>query len=303
MRIHIPELKSFNGSYSDSYKAMYSHLSYEVLRLDKKFSSRAINDIIGYQIGILIKVMRSFYSFITVVENCKDYVVAASIIRIIADNIATFLLIYHEKSEEEKYLRHYLFLLYGFDKRMEELENHKLEKDNHILDKDFDALKLQVEKAKADTRQGIQHCNQAIKNLPIYSKNRQSIDAIIAECNWKYSDFYKPKSRKSWESMYQLIDTRKSMPEMFSFLSHFVHGLSISNLIIEGDESDFEPLIGFGIFLMSKIHEIANNDYTVSEDFLREGFFSSTYGEDFLSYFSPEMIQELIRILNKGRGE
>lgn len=299
MRINVPEFNIFNGSYFDSYKGLYSLVRYEVLRLNDKFNSMAINDIVGYQIGILMKVMRSFYSFITVVESCRDYIVAASIIRMIADNIASFLLIYHEKNEEEKFLRHYLFILDGFDKRLKELENHKLENNSFITDKEFDALKIQVEEAKANTRQGIQYCNHTIMNLPIYSKNKRVIDSIIVECNWKYSDLNQPKKKKSWNVMYQLIDSRKSTTDMISFLSQFVHGLSISNLTISGDDDDFEPLISYGILLMGKIHEIANNDYNVGRDYLMDGFLTSKYGMDYLSYYSLDRIQEFINILNK----
>jgi hypothetical protein len=299
MRIHIPELNAFNGSYYDSYKAFYSIVSYEVLRLNEKFNSRAINDIVGYQVGILMKVMRSFYSLITVIEDCKDYISAASIIRMIADNIASFHLIYHEKNEDEMLLRHYLFILDGFDKRLKEMENHKLEHNGSINDEDFDALKKQVEEAIVNTKQGIQYCNSAIQNLNIYSQHKEFIDILIEKGNWKYSDLEKPKKQKTWNEMYDFIDERKSTSDTFSFLSNFVHGLSISNLTINGDDDDFEPLIGHGIFLMGKINEIANNDFNVDRDFLTDGFLTSDWGRSYFSYYSKERLQEIIKILNK----
>lgn len=299
MRIHIPELNAFNGSYLDSYKAFYSIVSYEVLRLNEKFNSRAINDIIGYQVGILMKVMRSFYSLITVIEDCKDYISAASIIRMIVDNIASFHLIYHEKSEDKMLLRHYLFILDGLDKRLKGMENHKLEHNGLINDEDFDALKKQVGEAIANTQQGIQYCNSAIQNLNIYINHKEFIDILIERCNWKYSDLEKPKKQYTWNEMYDLIDERKSTSDTFSFFSNFVHGLSISNLTINGDDDDdFEPLIGYGIFLMSKINEIANNDFNVGRDFLTDGFLNSDWGKSYLSYYSKDRLQEIISILN-----
>lgn len=299
MRIHIPELNAFNGSYFDSYKASYSIVSYEVLRLNEEFNSRAINDIVGYQVGILMKVMRSFYSLITVIEDCKDYISAASIIRMIADNIASFHLIYHEKNQDEMLLRHYLFILDGFDKRLKEMENHKLEHSGSINNEDFDALKKQVEEAIANTKQGIQYCNSAIQNLNIYPKHKDFIDILIEKCNWKYSDLEKPKKQKTWNEMYNFIDERMSTSDTFSFLSNFVHGLSISNLTINGDDDDFEPLIGYGIFLMGKINEIANNDFNVDRDYLTDGFLTSDWGRSYFSYYSKERLQEIINILNK----
>ena len=80
--------------------------------------------------------------------------------------------------------------------------------------------------------------------------------------------------------MYNFIDERKSTSDTFSFLSNFVHGLIISNLIINGDDDDFELLIGHGIFLVGKINEIANNDFNVDRDYLTDGFLTSDWGEE-----------------------
>lgn len=303
MRIHIPELNAFNDSYFDSYKAMYCMISYEVLKLNEKFQSRAINDIPGYQIGILMKIMRCFHSFMTVVENSKDYNTAASIIRIIADTIASFLLIYHDNSKDERLLRHYLFILDGCVNRLKELENRELKNNGSITNEEFNALKTQVQNAIMDTKKIKHYCVHTIFNLPIYTKNKDTIDIFVKDCNWKYSDIKQPKKKIDWNTMYQFIDTKKSMTDMISFLSHYVHGLSISNLIIDCNDDDFEPLISYGILLMGKIHEIANNDYGVDRSNLMDGFLDSEYGKDFLSYYSPHKLQELICILNEGKKD
>lgn len=54
---------------------------------------------------------------------------------------------------------------------------------------------------------------------------------------------------------------------------------------------------------MGKIHEIANNDYGVDRSNLMDGFLDSEYGKDFLSYYSPHKLQELIGILNEGKKD
>ena len=97
-----------------------------------------------------------------------------------------------------------------------------------------------------------------------------------------------------------MIDTKKSMTDMLSFFSQYVHGLSISNLTIDTSDETFEPLIGFAIALLGKVNTIINNDFGVDKLLLLKGFMQSDYGTEYLSYYSPSKLNEFINILNQS---
>lgn len=67
--ITIPELKMFNGSYYDAYKGLYSLVAHEVTQLRSIFPEGAVDDINGYKVRILTKIMFASCSFMTVIEK------------------------------------------------------------------------------------------------------------------------------------------------------------------------------------------------------------------------------------------
>lgn len=301
MRLNIPEFDAFNGSYIDSLKAVYSLTSYQTQRLNEKFSTRAINSLKDYEVGILMKIMRSFYSFIIVVEQAKDYTIAASIIRIIADNLASFLLIYHQEKQEERELRHYLFILDGLSNKLCELESYELTKTEHISDSEFKQLAFQIQNSKKNTKQGIEFCKNKIYELPLYLQYKDAIESISKkDYNWRYIDLEHPKKSWTWAKMYELIDTKKSVTKIFPYFSQYIHGLSISNLEIDNTNEDYEALIAFGIDLIGKISDIINSDFGVDGSYLLDGFLLSDQGRDYLSFYSSDRIADIMKIIKNN---
>ena len=69
----VSELDMFNGSYFDAYKGLYSLVAHEVTELRSMFSEGAVNNINGYKVGILTKLMFASSSFMTVIETNHDY--------------------------------------------------------------------------------------------------------------------------------------------------------------------------------------------------------------------------------------
>ena len=301
MRLTIPEFDTFNGSYMDSLKATLCLISYQALRLNEKYPNSAIDDLTGYRVAILLKILRCFHSFIKVVDEVKDYITGASILRIIADNLASFILIYHDGNEEQMKLRHFLFILDGLNSRLKGFNRHEIIKTEYITDTEFQALKKQIEDSIDNTKEGMNFCLERIHSMPLYRQHKKSIDTLIAQgYNWKFKNIDSPKNNLSWQKMYEMIDTKKSMTDMLSFFSQYVHGLSISNLTIDTSDETFEPLIGFAIALLGKVNTIINNDFGVYKLLLLKGFMQSDYGTEYLSYYSTSKLNEFINILNQS---
>ena len=79
------------------------------------------------------------------------------------------------------------------------------------------------------------------------------IDKLIEGHNWRFQSLRSsPKSRFSWEKMYDLMGF-KCPSSFFSSLSDYVHGLSTSNLNLEMEDELFDPVYSFGISLLGKL--------------------------------------------------
>lgn len=294
--IVIPEFKIYNNSYFDTYKAIYSLCAHEVTRLRRKFPEGAINDINGYKAGILTKVMYSFHSFMLIIENNHDYSTAATILRSIADNLATYILIYHSNTKEDRELRHYLYLIDGANCRLNALLSIKPREDAPVREEEKQEVRQNVNLAVKDSTQTIEFCKNYIKEIKCYKTRIKEIDYLInKQDGWRYKTLDKYKETYSWKALYPLINGLESSKSFISYLSQFVHGLSSSNLFYDTESKEtFEPLIGIGITFLGKVQEFVLSDFDVDKDYLVQGFLKTNYAIDYISCMSPERQQELL---------
>lgn len=284
--ISIKELEPFNGSYSDAFLAIYNLLAYEVNRLKRCFPKCILNDLKSYQCTILHKCVLSFYSLYVVILNCRDYYSSGTLIRMIADNLSSYNLIYHENDDTKKQLRHYLFVLDGLIVRQNFLEDHTLPYDGSIPCDEYDALVDQINFAKENTKDAIIFCKEAIYNLDLYKTSKDSIDMLIRKHNWRFMDISIPNGHYKWEDLYSQLCNKPAFTDMEKLLSQFVHGLSLSNLDTEDTDSDFEPILSLGIFLMRETRKFIENDFGLSRKELTEGIEGSEFFRTFCSGLS-----------------
>lgn len=292
----IPGLEKFNGSYYDAYKAIYSLCAHEVTKLRTLFPKGAINDIDGYKVGIITKEMFAFHSMITIIEQNQDYSTAASILRSIADNLSTYILIYHQTTKDELLFRHYLYLIDGLNVRYSAMCSIHPPEDAPISKKEKQETEKNVSFAKKNTSDAILFCKEKIRTLNIYNENVNAINHLLKTKNgWRYKSLDCYKQILRWKEMYSLINGKESSQFFISYLSQYVHGLSSSNLLIDTKNKEtFEPLIGIGITFLGKIHEFAQNDFGIEKNNLIEGFLKSEYATDYLSCIEPSHLHSLL---------
>lgn len=280
----IPGLEKFNGSYYDAYKAIYSLCAFEVTKLRTLFPEGAINDINGYKVRIITKEMYAFHSMITIIENNQDYSTSASILRSIADNLSTYILIYHQKTLDELMLRHYLYILDGTGAHHTALCSIHPSIDVPISSKEKQEIERNVVFAQQNTSDAMFFCKEKIMKLNINKEKPDVVDHLLKTKNgWRYKSLDCYEQTLSWKEMYPLINGKESSQFFISYLSQYVHGLSSSNLLIDSDCMDtFEPLVGIGITFLGKILEFIQNDFGIEKDFLLDGFLKSEYATDFI---------------------
>ncbi len=296
--ITIPELENYNGSYYDAYKAIYSLVAFEVEQLRSMFPEKAINNIDGYKVGILTKLMFASCSFMVIIEQTHDYSSAATILRSIADNLASYILVYHEKNADELLLRHYLFLYDGLNSRLNGRLAINPDTNTSIPKTEEDLLKKAIEDATINDNNTITICLNSIRSNNLYINYSTEIEFLIEQRNWKYISLDKYKNSFKWEKMYPLINGKESSSVFLSYLSQYVHGLSSSNLFYDIDNANtFNELIGIGITFLGKINDFAQNDFNIDKQALMHNFFRSEFGKVHLLYVNPEHLESLLKTL------
>ena len=271
MKIPIPEVDERFENKEDAlaYIARLCSVIVEKARVMRPTPS--IADILAYALAFIERVLVQSSTLAEIARKRKDYVTVCALVRVLADNIATLNLIYNCEDEEEKVLRHLLYVLDGVQARWMMLDTREMKYDGKIPKETFDALYQQVQGAKKNAKEGIDYCISTIKERPLYRLNHEQIDVLIDRKNWKYRVLEKPKNFYSWREMYGMLNIKEGEDVFSSFLSQYVHGLSISNIIIN-DKDDFDAPLSFAICLLGwlwnylrKVYEPYLGSYTIED--------------------------------------
>lgn len=267
LHISIPELDERNLSSEEFFRVIYVLLVHEMEQLILLHPSKAINNLSDYPLQLAKRIVDSAHTLYYVIEKENDYVVAFTIIRSIADMLSTFILIYGGDDTEETALRHYLYILDGMKGRLSLLPE-KIENNGRLKDHEYIGLCKQINDAKLNYGRAVDLCVREIHSLQLYKKYPKSIDILIERRNWKFKNIDSPKEKYKWEEMYGFIELKLD-GQFISSLSDFVHGLSTSLLVVDIDETTFEPVYGVSISLLGKLHERINCFYKEDQPIVR----------------------------------
>ena len=277
LHISIPELDERNLSSEEFFRVIYVLLVHEMEQLMLLHPSKAINDLTDYPLQLAKRIVESAHTLYYVIEKENDYVVAFSIIRSIADMLSAFILIYGGNDIEEKALRHYLYILDGMKGRLSLLPE-KVENNGRLKDDEYIGFCKQINDAKLNYGGAVDLCIYEIHSLQLYKTYSKSIDILIDRRNWKFKDVGSPKDKYKWEQMYDFIELNLD-GQFISSLSDFVHGLSTSLLVVDIDETTFEPVYGVAISLLGKLHERIGYMYKEDQPIVRKNMLSALADE------------------------
>lgn len=300
MRINIPECQKMGVSNMGTLIIIICMLEYGVKRLYNKYQVNTINDIKGYTVTFAIKLIKSLRTLVVVIEEQKDYVVANAILRMLADNISIFKLIYGNSDYKELIFRHYLYILDGSSARFKELPE-AIYYDGKITKEEFMLLEKQIKTTREAEQININYCMQILKNHPYSATENKVIDNIIQKSNWKYKSIdslFKEKNVYTWKELYSLLEMSQTGTSFFSYLSQYVHGLSISNIQLEEDNDDFEPIICTGVCLSGFLKETLFGIFQEDEEYMMEGYLTSPQGIEHWSNLGEQYRERLINIIS-----
>lgn len=297
-KITIPELEMFGHSSMNAVKAFLLLFGYEMKQLKSKFPTNSIGHLHGYQVSLLENLMHSVSTYVVVVEESQDYLVASSILRTLIDGISVYHLIYHADTKDETALRHYLYILDGISQKLEIESRHPLRKTDKIKEQEYNALAERLSFMRNNLNEAKEFCYRAIRNLNIYTTRKATIEKLLYKRNWKFKSLDDSKGYK-WSELHDLLPSKfhRLYSDFCNYLSQYVHGLSMSNLTIDIEDKDiYEPLSDNIILILNFIHESMTHDFGVDISFLTTGLIESDNFRAYLSYCSESHKKELLQI-------
>lgn len=261
MKIPIPEVAECFGSIENAICSVIRYCNVIIEKAKKVCPSTSVNDVPGYALEFCRKTLVQATTLVKVAHEQEDYNSACSLVRILADNVSILRLIYSAEDVEEKILRHLLYVMDGASLRYKYLKNHPKAYDDKIPKEIYDKLCNQVNEAKDNACGCIDFCTNAIKARPGYPTKQESYDKLIKYRNWKFKTIDKPRFEDaySWKEMYEKLELYDA-GNMFSYFSQHVHGLSISNIILD-DTDDFEAVLTFAFSLVGRIFNFLQKEY------------------------------------------
>ncbi len=276
-KITIPELEMFGYSSINAVKAFLLLFGYELNKLRQKYPSNSIDNIHGYKASLLEKLMHSISTYVMVIEECQDYIVASSILRSLLDGMSVYYLIYRADNREAILLRHYLYILDGVSKKLDIDSRHPLHQTEKITEEEYNFLAQKLSFMRDNLKEVKDLCIKRIRNLEIFHSQSKLIERLILKCNWKFKSFEDPTGYK-WSELHDLLPSKFHgiYSDFCDYLSQYVHRLSVSNIILETDNKDlYEPWSANIVLLLNLVHESMVNDFEVDVSFLTEGFYES----------------------------
>lgn len=254
-KYHIDGIKQFGYSMVNRY--LYSFYVYmnSVKKICELYPYASVQYIKGYAAHFCYIRLKSFDTFLKVVVEHKDYVTANCIMRMLGDSVAVFHLIYMEPNEDWRILRHSLYVLDGCERNLEVLPENSIKEGSLPED--------ERKRANEEIRFNIEHrerlmreAQELIDDSPLRNIDKAAFDCIVKERNWKFKEFkaYKKGNRYQWRELYEKIDYCKGY-DILSYISQYVHGLSMSNLVLKFDESNYDTVIGEALGLLDRMNK------------------------------------------------
>lgn len=259
MRIPIPEFDERFKCKEDAIEHVIRICNVVINKSKCIFPKATVDNVPSYVLEFCNKVLQQVTTLIMVARERRDYNTVCSLVRNLADNVSVLRLIYGCDEEEERALRHLLYVLDGVSQRYRMLEERPMSYNGKIPRETYNALFMQVQGAKDNAAKCIQFCVDAIKVSPLYHHQHDNIDVLIKKTNWKYKTIDKPMQAYSWAEMYNLLEIKEGK-DMFSYFSQYVHGLSISNIVLN-DTDSFEVPLAYTFCLVVWIMSFLKNHY------------------------------------------
>lgn len=201
--------------------------------------------------------------------------------------------------EEERTFKHYLYVLDGILCRCKRSSYYiKKVNDGRLEEDEFIAFTAQIKDIDDSDIIAKNFIIQQLKSSSLY-RNDKIINRIIEYGNWRYESLNpsekKGKNQLNWGSLYEKVDSNRNFSTYASYLSVFVHGLSISNFDLGKSDGLFEPILSLSIINLDLASKAVEQIYGEDIDHYNIDFKKSQPAKILCYSVSDEYLQELIK--------
>ena len=287
-RFHIEGTEKFGYSMVNRYLHSFYIYMNSVKRICNLYQYASVKDLKGYVAHFCYIRLKSFDTFLKVVVNNKDYVTANCIFRMLGDCVSVFHLVYMEPDKDLRLLRHCLYVLDGCERNLEVLPENSI-KDGHLPEKERDQANEIIRLNREHRKRMMREAEELLSTSPLKSKDEAAFECIVKNRNWKFKEFkaYKNRNQYQWRELYEQIDYTADY-DLISYLSQYSHGLSMSNLIIEFDERNYDTVIGEALGLLDRMNKYLLDYFTEENYYILGGLLEPEMRDKILSCYDDQ---------------
>ena len=306
-RYHIDGTQEFGYNPINRFEYSFHMYLNTVKRLTGLYQYASVQYLKGYVAHFCYLRLKSFDTLIKVVVEHKDYVSANCLLRMLGDSVAVFRLIYGEKDKDLLLLRHALYVIDGCERNMAVLPEKDVS-EGCLPDEELEEANKQIRLNREHRQRLMREAQEILDQSTLQNRDKDAFDKIVEDRNWKFKEFkfYKKKgsNQYKWQELYDLIDECKYF-DLLSYISQFAHGLSMSNLVIQIDESNMSGIVAEAVGLIDRLHDYTLNFFADDYQYIMEGLLDPEMRDKILSYFNeqhrPDVESWNVGVMNKIR--
>lgn len=289
-KYHIDGTQEFG--YSTEKRCWHSFylLMNTVKRVCEHYNNASVHDLNGYAAHFCYRRLVSFDTLIKVVLEHNDVLSANCLLRMLGDSVAVFHLIYMENDVDLRWLRHALYVIDGCEQNMKVLGDGEINRGT-MPDEEFEVFSKRLEGNIKRRQRMMNEAQQIIDYSPLRNQDKEAFDKIIKDRNWKFKEFksYKRKGENQykWKELYEIIGRCEHF-DLLSFISQYVHGLSMSNLVMDMNVENRDGVITEAFGLINKLNEDMLMFFGMDYPYIMEGLLDSKMREKLLACYDDE---------------
>ena len=287
---HIDGTQEFGYSTVNRYLYSYYSFTNTVKRVCELYNNASVHDLNGYAAHFCYRRVKAFHTFTKIVVEHKDYITSNCVLRMLGDSVSVFHLVYMEKNPHYRWLRHALYVLEGCEKNMEVLRGGDFNKEA-MPEEEFEIFKQQLNFNVELRKRLMFEAQQIIDTSPLKLQDEAAFKKIVKDRNWKFKEFKNYKNIKenqySWHELYEKIGRCEHF-DLLTYISQYVHALSMSNLVMEMNVQNRDGLIAEALGLINKLNDDVLLFFSMNYPYIMDGFLAPDMRDKILSCYDDE---------------
>lgn len=252
------------------FEFFFSYLDYYYHHLSKLCDMSNIIDIKAFLLRGVSKILDIEQSTHLLASENRDINSILVLTRTALDYFSVLNLFYNKTSnEEERLFRIILYELDGLTTRIKMLQHQADFDPRHISKQDYDKIIQQCNNAKESDEKVCEYLRSRLSFFSfIDTVNRQ----IISNNLWKYKHVESEECYK-WKQLYNIYFNDNVSSFSQHYLSHYVHGLAISDIQYFSEKSELPNIhLSMGISIMGHLLKMIQNIFADDVKELDEEF-------------------------------